>query len=131
MPTRLNCARKQCNELLRCDTGLQILIAAYNDVMSAAYCGFANKKQKTSTRTLLQTGCNKRTNNNAERDEWERYFGVANSAARAKSKRSVGDGLVPEKRWLIPATRTLLLPQASNLAPALANPDHSAVLERI
>ncbi|KAL8296022.1 hypothetical protein RB600_001488 [Gaeumannomyces tritici] len=92
------CAEK-CNELLRHDTGLQILIAAYDDVMSAACRGYENKKQeKTSTRTPLPTGRNKKTDNNAERDEWERYFGVATSAAQVKSKCLVALKAVA-KRW--------------------------------
>jgi len=79
------CAEK-CSELLRQDTGLQILIAAYDDVMSAACREYQNKKQeKTSTRTPLPTGRNEKTDDNAERDEWDRYFGVATNAARVKS----------------------------------------------
>ena len=80
------CAEK-CSELLRHDTGLQFLIAAYDDVMSAACREYENKKQeKTSARTPLPTGRNKKADNYAERDEWERYFGVAVSAAQVKSK---------------------------------------------
>ncbi|GAB1310632.1 hypothetical protein MFIFM68171_00842 [Madurella fahalii] len=38
------------------------------------------------TRTPLSTDRNKKTDKNAERNEWKRYFGVATSAARVKSK---------------------------------------------
>src|SRR6266566_4983363 len=49
---RLQLYAEKCNELLRRDTRLQILIAIYNDVMSAVYRRYKNKKQeKTSTRT--------------------------------------------------------------------------------
>ncbi|KAK0718308.1 hypothetical protein B0T26DRAFT_752244 [Lasiosphaeria miniovina] len=65
------CAEK-CSELLGHGTSLQLLIAAYDDVMSAACCGYKNKKQE-------------KVDNNAERDEWDRYFGVATSAAEVKS----------------------------------------------
>ncbi len=79
------CAEK-CNELLQHNTKLQILIATYDDVMSAACRGYKSKKQeKTSTKTPLPTGRNKKTDDNAERDEWDRYFGVATFAAQVKS----------------------------------------------
>jgi len=79
------CAEK-CNELLRFDTRLQILIATYDDVMSAVCRGYENKKQeKAKTRTPLPTGRNKRIDNTAERVEWRRYFGVATHAAQVKS----------------------------------------------
>jgi len=73
------CAEK-CNELLRHNTGLQILIAAYDDVMSAA-CREYEKQKREKTRTPLPTGRKKKTDNNAVRDEWEQYFGVATHAA--------------------------------------------------
>lgn len=78
------CAEK-CNELLRDDTRLQILIATYDDVMSAACRAYENKKREKTGRTPLPIGRNKKTDNNAERDEWERYFGVATYAAQVKS----------------------------------------------
>jgi len=45
------CAEK-CDELLRHDTRLRILIAAYDDVMSAVCRGYENKKRE-KTRTLF------------------------------------------------------------------------------
>src|SRR6266566_742105 len=83
---RLQLCAEKCNELLRHDTRLQILIATYDDVMSAACRGYKSKKQeKTSTKTPLPTSRNKKTDDNAGRDEWDRYFGVATYAARVKS----------------------------------------------
>ena len=46
----------KCNELLRHDTGLQILIAAYDDVMSAACRSYENKKQEKMSLRSQQEG---------------------------------------------------------------------------
>ena len=63
------CAEK-CNELLRDDTRLQILIAAYDDVMSAVCRGYeSKKKEKAGARTPLPTSRRKKTDDSAERDE--------------------------------------------------------------
>lgn len=43
------------------------------------------KQEKISTKTLPPTGHNKKTDDNVERDEWDRYFDVATYAARVKS----------------------------------------------
>ncbi|KAK0706308.1 hypothetical protein B0T26DRAFT_755826 [Lasiosphaeria miniovina] len=80
------CAEKR-NELLRHNTELQILVATYDDVMSAACHGYENKKRETASKgTLRPTGRHKKLDNNLERDEWECYFGIATSAAQVKSK---------------------------------------------
>ncbi|OIW30053.1 hypothetical protein CONLIGDRAFT_680842 [Coniochaeta ligniaria NRRL 30616] len=57
-------------------------------VLKLAACrGYEDKKQeKISIRTPLPAGRNRKTDNNAKRDEWERYFGVATSASRVKSE---------------------------------------------
>ena len=55
---------EKCNKLLYYNTRLQILIAAYNNVILAAYHKYKSKKQE-KTRTLLPTSCKKKTNNSA------------------------------------------------------------------
>ena len=62
---RLQLCAEKCGELLRHDTGLQMLIAAYDDVMSAVCRGFENKKRE-KTRTPLPTGRNKKSDSTAE-----------------------------------------------------------------
>ena len=57
-----------------------MLIAAYNNVMSAVCHSFEIKKQE-KTRTLLPTSRNKKSNSTAKRNEWECYFSVATHAA--------------------------------------------------
>ncbi len=67
---QLQLCTEKYSELLRHDTSLQILIAAYDDIISATYRGYKNKKkEKTSTRTPLPTGRNQKTVDNTERDE--------------------------------------------------------------
>ncbi|KAH7009469.1 uncharacterized protein B0I36DRAFT_356691 [Microdochium trichocladiopsis] len=78
-------ARKSELSARRPESRLQILIAAYDDVMSAVCRGYENKKQKAKARTPLPTGRNKKIDNTAECDEWERYFGIATPAAQVKS----------------------------------------------
>ncbi len=43
---RLQLCAEKCSELLRHDTGLQMLIAAYDDVMSAVCRGFEKQKAR-------------------------------------------------------------------------------------
>ncbi|KAK4182977.1 hypothetical protein QBC35DRAFT_545237 [Podospora australis] len=97
---KLELCTEKCNELLHHHTGLQLLIAAYDDLMSGTCPGYESKIQEKTTRTSLPTARNKNVDNtdNFERDEWERYFSVATSAARVKSKCLVALKAVV-KRW--------------------------------